>query len=683
MTASLASIALGAPGVYQVPGEPIRALTGVRMDACAFVGVAPRGPARDPYFDADWAPVPESERPRDQKVRLATPVAVESWTEYARLFGEFEGPGLLPYAVASFFDNGGRRAYIVRIVHQYFAADGSDDDDANAAGFAVATFDGLTGADGRAIWVRARNEGSWGNSLRATLAFTARTLGLDATDFHTDRISLPSGADVVEGAVLRLSLGLGVREIRRVVRVSEDWNPLDGSRQTWAWFDAPTASAAQSAELVEGVVTIDDGVNQAETFEHLGLSSAHPRWLARVLILESERLYPHEGPASDANATIADWIDTDLDVDVDLTATSTLTFDGGADRYADIVPGDFFDGEWVLGDEAPGCGVHSLVGLDEVSQLVVPDLYSPGALAPVESIVDPLTFAGAEFAECVDPALPDEQGAPAEDLTGLRLDPATDFDAIVALQRQLADLADVLESFIVLLDVPPGLSQRRILQWRAKFDTAYAAAYHPWLDVALGDDQRDAMIAIPPSAAAAGIIAQRELQLGVPYGPANVIAAGAIAVVDRVSPARHAELHQSAINVYVPERDGIRLTAARTLSRDPMWRQLNVRRLVTMIRRALERQMQWAVFEPNTRELRGQITQMLDAFLRQLYRANAFAGATAADAFFVQCDDELNPPDTQMNGRLLANVGIAPAEPLEFIVVNLAREGDAIITSEA
>jgi len=150
-----------------------------------------------------------------------------------------------------------------------------------------------------------------------------------------------------------------------------------------------------------------------------------------------------------------------------------------------------------------------------------------------------------------------------------------------------------------------------------------------------------------------------------------------------VSPARHAELHQSAINVYVPERDGIRLTAARTLSRDPMWRQLNVRRLVTMIRRALERQMQWAVFEPNTRELRGQITQMLDAFLRQLYRANAFAGATAADAFFVQCDDELNPPDTQMNGRLLANVGIAPAEPLEFIVVNLAREGDAIITSEA
>jgi uncharacterized protein len=317
-----------------------------------------------------------------------------------------------------------------------------------------------------------------------------------------------------------------------------------------------------------------------------------------------------------------------------------------------------------------------------VSLLVAADLYSPGEIAPLELIVTPPSFAGPEFAECVEPPPAATQGSPADDLTGLLLDPRTDLDRIASLQRRVTDLADDAESFIVLLDVPPGLSQRRMLYWRDKFDTAYAAAYHPWLNVARTDDRRDALVRINPAAAAAGIIAQREHQLGVPYGPANVIAVDAVSVVDRVTAARHDDLHQHAVNVFVPERDGIRLTAARTLSRHRDWRQLNVRRLVTMIRRTLERQMQWSVFEPNTHRLRFQVTRMLESFLRQLYRANAFTGATEAQAFFVKCDDALNPRAVEQSGQLIAQVGIAPAEPLEFIVLDLAREGDTVLTSE-
>jgi hypothetical protein len=92
--------------------------------------------------------------------------------------------------------------------------------------------------------------------------------------------------------------------------------------------------------------------------------------------------------------------------------------------------------------------------------------------------------------------------------------------------------------------------------------------------------------------------------------------------------------------------------------------------------------MQWAVFEPNSTLLRAQITQMLDAFLRQLYRANAFTGATEDQAYFVRCDDGLNPIQVEQAGQLLAQVGIAPAEPLEFIVLGLARTGDTILTVE-
>ncbi|MDQ6612019.1 MAG: phage tail sheath subtilisin-like domain-containing protein, partial [Gemmatimonadota bacterium] len=207
----------------------------------------------------------------------------------------------------------------------------------------------------------------------------------------------------------------------------------------------------------------------------------------------------------------------------------------------------------------------------------------------------------------------------------------------------------------------------------------YAAAYHPWLKVARGDDTRDPAIAINPSAVAAGIIARREIERGVQYGPANELARGVFGVTDRVSPARFAELHQNGINVYTHERDGARLNAARTLSAEPSYRQLSVRRLMTMLRRVLYRQMQWAVFEPNDFRLRGDIRNQLDAYLRQLFAANAFAGARAEDAFFVRCDDQLNPQSAIDAGRLYCYVGVAPAEPLEFIVLQIARDGDGTL----
>jgi hypothetical protein len=654
---STVPLVLGAPGIYRAPAAPIRALTDVRMDVCAFAGVAPRGPEH-------------------------TPVAVESWAAYTRLFGGFDGPGRLPYAVASFFENGGDRAYIVRIVHRYFKADGTPDEAAKDAGIARGRFAGLTAAGGRRIWVRAANAGSWGGSLRATLSFTARALALDASDFFFNRMRTPVGGGVEAGATLRLQLGGGAAVIRRIARIVEDWNPLDGSRQTWAWFDAPTPGPAQSAEVVDGVLAVDDDVNPTETHDRIGLASNHPRWLGSVLVEDSDLLLPADDPDKAPGDPLASWIDSHIDVPVTLPPASTSPFGAVDDRYPDIVPDDFFDDDWVPGDEQPGAGIHSIVEIPDVSLLAVPDLYSPGALEPVESVVSPPPLAGPEFAECVAPAPVPPQGPPAEDLTGLFLDPRQDLDRIAGLQRRVTDLADMLESFIVLLDVPPGLSQRRILYWRDKFDTAYAAAYHPWLNAARTDDRRGGLVRVNPSGAAAGIIAQREILFGVPYGPANYIAVGAVSVDDRVSPPRHDELHQQAINVYILERDGIRLTAARTLSRDPLWRQLNVRRLVTMIRRVLERQMQWAVFEPNNHRLRFQVARMLEAYLRRLFRANAFTGATEAEAFFVKCDDVLNPLQVEQSGQLIAQVGIAPAEPLEFIVLDIARQGDTVTTTE-
>lgn len=51
----------------------------------------------------------------------------------------------------------------------------------------------------------------------------------------------------------------------------------------------------------------------------------------------------------------------------------------------------------------------------------------------------------------------------------------------------------------------------------------------------------------------------------------------------------------------------------------------------------------------------------------------ALTGETAAEAFFVHCDESNNPPQERANGRLLAEVGVAPSRPFEFVVLRVGR----------
>lgn len=666
-------LSLGAPGLYHLPESPLRSFTGVRMDVCAFVGVAPRGPAREWVFSGHWQ--------RDklllslpEEARRTVAVAVESFDEYRRLFGGFEGPGLLPYAVASFFEQGGRRAYIARIVHDY------NDPTQNTAGVAVGEVPVIKSKSNEALRLRARNEGSWGNGLRAALEFIAWPMAFDRTYSSLTALAFTEKSDVpTAGALLRLTLSGGLRVLRFVTRCDLDASAGSGKLLWRVTFDAAVTSTIERAEQIEGELWLNDGDGRQEQHTRLGLSSEHPRWIAKILCYESALVYPEKN-----------WIDQEMvPLDAALQPTGwSLPFRDPvsatpvADRYKAITPEDFFDRQWTHGNEEPGSGVHALTQLSDLALVVVPDLYSPQPLAPSETIGDPISLAGPEFAPCVTLAPRVEPTKPSHDLAGLHLNPKWPAERahIIKLQQRLTDLADILQSFVTLLDVPPGLTQQQILHWRMEFNSAYAAAYHPWVQVARRDDSRDVIVRVPPSATAAGIIARQEFAFGVPHGPANVLAAEVIGIDDVVASARHDELHQQHINVYLRERDGVRLTAARTLSRDPQWRQLSVRRLISMLRRALEQQMQWVVFEPNHRALRAEVRLLLLNYLRQLYRLGVFRGATEEQAFFVRCDEMNNPPYITDAGRLIAEIGVAPAEPLEFIVLRLARDGDGTLT---
>jgi hypothetical protein len=657
----VSGLTIGAPGLYIAPPEtPIRALTGVRLDVCAFAGVAPRGPARVPADPATG-----------RRSRRTVATAVESFDEYRRLFGGFEGPGLLPYAVASFFEQGGQRAYVARIVHDY-ARDG--DPAADAARVAGGDVPGLM-SGAMPLRLRARSEGSWGNRVRVSAGFSTRQLRFDASGTSLSGVDLPPGTTVPAGTLLRLRSSFG-REFRFVALALDSSVPPAYTPFVRVTFDRPATAFPVGIDIVDATLRADDGEGRSERHEGVGLSPLHPRWIAGVLNAESALLHP------DASWSAASF--SPLDPTLDPGSCPPVVFQGGADRYRDITADDFFDSRWTPGDEEPGDGIHAIAQLPDVTALAVPDLYHPFPLAERRRLPRIRSLAGATFAACVDLPIEEEPAEePAEELAQLRLEPTIpdDLARITALQAQVVAFAEVLRSFVALLDVPPRLPLRRLTSWRTHFQSSYAAAFHPWLSTVRSDDGRNALVPLPPSGPAAGIIAFVENTSGVPHGPANVIAAGVVAVRETVAPAVHGELHPLGINVYLAERDGVRLAAARTLSGDPDYRQLSVRRLLILLRRTVEQQMQWVVFEPNTPALRAELRQTLTVFLRQLYTAGAFRGATEDESFFVRCDASNNPPRLADRGQLVVEVGVAPSEPVEFIVLRLTRDADGSLTT--
>ena len=427
----------------------------------------------------------------------------------------------------------------------------------------------------------------------------------------------------------------------------------------------------------------DAGFPRREEIADLGLHPDHPRWLARVLVLESALVWPDPTWTGDA-VTVTDLrLRPVALVGPDPAVGSVDHMTGGQDRWATVTPDDFFDPSWLPGDEVAGDGVHCLVDLDDVGLLLAPDLYDPLPVPDTDDVTDPPTLCGPDFQVHVETVVGVPSLPPAPGLEGLRLDPLVpaDLAAIVAAQQRLVALAEQRRDLTVLLDVPLGLPHRRVLDWRNELDSAFAAAYHPWLDVAAPDDHRDGLVRINPSAFAAAIIAERELRLGVQHGPANQLAVGAVRVADEVLPEHHDELHVAGIDVFLAERDGVRLTGARTLSRRPLLRQLSVARLMTVLRLTLEREMAWAVFEPNNERLWAEVRRLVHDLLTRFYGAGAFAGATTKEAFFVRCDRTTMTQNDLDAGRLVCLVGVAPVEPIEYIVLEVALTSDSVRVS--
>jgi phage tail sheath protein FI len=202
------------------------------------------------------------------------------------------------------------------------------------------------------------------------------------------------------------------------------------------------------------------------------------------------------------------------------------------------------------------------------------------------------------------------------------------------------------------------------------------ALYHPWLWVSASDGSG---LYVPPCGHVAGSYASSDQQVGVHKAPANEIVDGVLDLRVNLTGDAIATLYAEGVNCLraVPGR-GIRVWGARTLSGDTGWQSIGARRVFLTMGRWLEAFLVRLTYEVNDVRLWVRIMRELTAYLDGLFQRGALKGRTPAEAFFVKCDAETNPPEVIDAGMVVTNVGLALAAPAEFVVVRVIHGASGV-----
>lgn len=324
------------------------------------------------------------------------------------------------------------------------------------------------------------------------------------------------------------------------------------------------------------------------------------------------------------------------------------------------------------------------VDLSALIDVMKEGTYPLAKAEPTPTPVSGASFAGSESARTGINGL-----AIAEDVTMVivpdLITACTDDDGNVdlglwkAVQTTLLGHCEKQANRVAILDSPPGMSFQEVKEWRADvamYDSAYGAFYYPWIKVEnpLATNGSDREVTIPPSGHVAGLWAKVDETRGVWKAPANEVLQGALGVETAISQAEQGHLNPTGINCIRPfGTRGIRVWGARTLSSDPEWRYINIRRLFNMVETAIMQGTQWVVFEPNDHRTWSSVSRNISSFLTGLWRQGALFGNSADEAFFVRCDEGTNPPGDRDEGKLTCEIGIAPIKPAEFVIFRVSQ----------
>lgn len=607
-----------APGVYvEEVSFRAKSIEGVPTSTTGFAGLARGGPVQ-------YTGGPSSTKPR----------LITSFTEFERVYGGIaplvlasgERVAYLAHAARAFFNNGGRRLYISRVF-------------APPAGVEVAQCCGrlaLTPPLGSGSW-QARWPGDDGNVLVDTRVVRSKNLAFHHAadpDAAIDRSAwgvqvktarhgavvehtpagnaAPSGNDALAAASLYV---VEVDSDGRQVFINSAGNP------------AALAADSQLA-LVELRVIVHGPEGRIDTYEQLGTHAKQRRYIGKVL----ERDDPE-----DENALV--WLDWQEPATRFAAAVLAIGLQSAAKRLTGGVDGEVPSPDLLRGEEANpdvvtehATGLEALGDLDDIAIVALPD---SGALPDPES-------------------------------------------SQVAADHLIAH-AESCRYRIAVVDARANSSISEIREFRGKFDSKYAALYHPWIEVldplfpaVPGIPPRKLLL--PPSGFVSGIYARNDIERGVHKAPANEIVRGLTKFEININQARQDVLNPEGVNcLRFFDGRGNRVWGARTMSSDPEWKYVNVRRLFIYVEHSIDKATQWAVFEPNQERLWANIRRMVEDFLFVLWRDGALVGAKPEDAFFVRCDRSTMTQNDLDNGRMICLVGIAPSRPAEYVIFRVGQ----------
>jgi hypothetical protein len=238
-----------------------------------------------------------------------------------------------------------------------------------------------------------------------------------------------------------------------------------------------------------------------------------------------------------------------------------------------------------------------------------------------------------------------------------------------AVQDALLSHCETRKDRFAILDSPETISGG-VDKLPKPRDSKYGAYYFPWIQVY---DPDKGNVFVPPSGHIAGVYSRTDSERGVHKAPANEIVRGALGLKYNVSKGEQDLLNPKGINAIRFMNGAIRIWGARTLSTDPSWRYINVRRLFIMVESSIERATQWVVFEPNDHRLWKRVQRTISSFLTLLWRTGALMGVSPEQAFYVKCDAETNPPEVVDAGQLVVEIGLAPVKPAEFVIFRIGQ----------
>ncbi len=231
-----------------------------------------------------------------------------------------------------------------------------------------------------------------------------------------------------------------------------------------------------------------------------------------------------------------------------------------------------------------------------------------------------------------------------------------------------------------IIDVGSALSQAmaRVVAHALSIEAAWEQRLfveHPVLQQVVQAIRQEGQ-KIPPSGTIAGVIVATDAQRGVWKAPANVslnaTLGPVLSIEDRAQEDMNVHETGKAVNAIrsFPGRGAVVWGSRTLLANSLEWRYVPVRRLFLYAETYLRRASESLVFEPNDANTWLRLRNLIDSFLRGLWRKGALYGSTAQEAYFIGIGlGESMTTQDLLEGRMVVEVGLAAARPAEYLLI--------------